>query len=210
MRALQSLPLIFALPLTAAYADGFVAEPLPADYPIPANSLVIEYQGTISAVSDAPEYGVGDRISGRLLVDLTVPWHASAGSGNSRTYGSGDPDFVRGFWIPGGDGFDRVSISDERVRAGDDKPVDIFSIEDLWVARNGSLDAARRFELNATLYDFLDGVSLVQGFEVTSADVDEPNERLSGRVMFSSLGPFPFADFFLDRLKATPGRCFAP
>ena len=92
MRALQSLPLIFALPLTAAYADGFVAEPLPADYPIPANSLVIEYQGTISAVSDAPEYGVGDRISGRLLVDLTVPWHASAGSGNSRTYGSGDPD----------------------------------------------------------------------------------------------------------------------
>ena len=34
MRALQSLPLLFALPLTAAYADGFVAEPLPADSPL--------------------------------------------------------------------------------------------------------------------------------------------------------------------------------
>jgi hypothetical protein len=193
-----------------ATADGFVADPLPADHPIPANSLVIDYEGTIFEVSDAPEYDVGDTLAGRLIVDLSVRHDYYPASGNGRTYTSGDPAFVRGFWIAGGDGFDEVFVGDEIARTPDERPVDLFSVEDLWVARNGSLDGARRFNLHATLYDFIDGVSLDQHFEVSSADVDEPNELLRGRIMFSSLGPFPFVDFVLDRLSVKPGRCFAP
>jgi hypothetical protein len=204
------LPVLLGLPIMAAHADGFVADPLPPDYPIPANSLVIDYKGTIFDVSEAPEYAVGDSIAGRLLVDLSIPFDYDPGSSNSRTYSSSNPDFVKGFWIGGGDGFDELFIGNELARTGDDKLVDIFGVEDLWVSRNGSLDGARRFNLNATLYDFLDGVGLDQSFEVTSADVDEPHEGLSGRIMFSSLGPFPFVDFVLDRLSVKPGRCFAP
>jgi hypothetical protein len=208
-RPVFALPFLL-LPPFAVLADGFVAEPLPADYPIPANSLVIDYEGTIFEVSEAPEYAVGESLAGRLIVDLSVRHDFYSGSGNSRTYTSSDPAFVRGFWIGGGDGFDEVFVGDEIARTADERPVDLFSVEDLWVSRNGSLDGARRFNLNATLYDFIDGVSLDQHFEVTSADVDEPNERLRGRIMFSSLGPFPFVDFILDRLSVKPGRCFAP
>jgi hypothetical protein len=201
------LPVLLTLPFTA-YADGLI-DPLPADEPIPENSLVIDYEGTIFEVSDAPpEYAVGDRIAGRLLVDLSVPVH-SRSSPTSRTYESISTDFVRGFWISGGDGEDSVSIANEQVRLGDDRPVDTFSVRDEYIVTNGSGDGAMTFSLHATLYDFLDSLDIHQSFEVSSADADQPQESAFGLIRFSNMGAF-FVKFALDRFSVKPGRCFAP
>jgi hypothetical protein len=199
------LPILLTLPFTA-YADG---SPLPADEPIPENTLVVDYEGTIFEVSDAPpEYAVGDRIAGRLLVDLSVPVH-SRSAPSSRTYESISTNFVRGFWMPGRDGEDSVTIANEQVRQGDDRAVDTFSVRDQFIITNGSGDGAMTFSLHATLCDFLDSLDIHQSFEVSSADADEPQESAFGLIRFSNMGAF-FAKFALDRFSVKPGRCFAP
>ena len=189
---------VLLLPLLLAWSFGAGAD-----------LVSLEYEGTITEVMDAPpKYVVGDRIAGRLLIDTQLA--RPRGSGGSVTYESDDPDFVRGFWQAGGDGFDRVFVGDELSRQGTDRPIDIFSVEDWLVSPNASLDGASVFGLQATLHDFLEGTSLDQGFELTSADVDEPHERLVGGFRFSNIGPFPFVSFVLDRLTVTPGVCVAP
>ncbi len=202
------LPVLLTLPFTA-YADGLV-DPLPADEPVPENSLVIDYEGTIFEVSDAPpEYAVGDRIAGRLLVDLSVPVH-SRSSPTSRIYESISTDFVRGFWISGGDGEDSVFIANEQVRQGDDRPVDTFSVEDEFITTGGSGDGAMTFGLHAVRYDdFLYNLDIHQSFESSSAAAHEPQEDAGGFIRFSNLGAF-FAKFTLDRFSVKPGRCVAP
>jgi hypothetical protein len=206
------IPVLVTLPF-AAYADGFI-DPLPADYPIPASSLVIDYEGTVFEVSDGvadyADYAVGDGIAGRLVVDLSAGVD-SRSAPNRRSYlSSSDPSgFVRGFWIPGGDGEDGVFIANDLLREGDDRPVDIFSVSDEYIVTGGSGDGAMVFSLNATLYDFLDSVDIDQSFEVTAADFDQPQEDLSGFIRFSSIGPFPLVKFALERLTVKPGRCFA-
>jgi hypothetical protein len=73
------------------------------------------------------------------------------------------------------------------------------------------LDGAKVLNLNATLRDLTGSVKLdYQSFEVTSAEVDEPDESLSGGIRFSSLGPFPFVKFVVDRLNVKPNHCVAP
>jgi hypothetical protein len=203
------LSVVLTLPLTA-YADGFV-DPLPADFPIPASSLVVDYEGTVFEVSEGPPgYAVGDRIAGRLLVDLSAVVGSDRGP-NARHYSSTDPsEFVTGFWIRGGDGEDGVSIANDLLREGDDRPVDRFSVSDEYIITNGSGDGAMTFGLNATLYDFLGNLDIDQSFEVSSLDADQPHEDVSGFIRFSNLGPFPLVKFALDRFSVKPGRCFAP
>jgi hypothetical protein len=181
---------------------------LASPFSVYAVPLIIDYEGTVAEVSDAPAgYVVGSRIAGRLLIDPLVPWYIPEPASNQASYHSDDPDFVRGFWMPGGDGFDRVFIGNEIVRMGTDRAVDIFAVQDVYVVEGGSGDGARTFSLNATLHDFLDQVSLEQSFEVTSADADDPHENLSGRISWSNLGPFPFVDFIIDRLTVKPNVC---
>ena len=193
-RPLLLLPLLLTVPFCASGAD----------------LITLEYEGTITEVLDAPpQYVVGDRIAGRLLIDRQLA-RARVDSPGAVTYESDNPDFVRGFWRPGGDGFDRVFFGDERSITGIDKTIDVFSAEDWLVSQNGSLDGASVFGLHARLHDFLEGTSLDQGFELTSADVDEPHEGLAGGFRFSNLGPFPFVSFVLDRLTVKPGVCAAP
>jgi hypothetical protein len=180
--------------------------------PITENALVVDYEGTISDVRETPaEYTVGDRIAGRLLIDPRVPWYLPEPQPPTQAgYFSDDPDFVRGFWQRGGDGFDRLFIANEVPRDGADRLIDVFSVDDVYVSGGGSGDGARRFTLTAILHDMLDDVSLDQSFEVTSADVDQPQEFLSGRIAWSSIGPFSLVDFVIDRLTVRPGRCVAP
>ena len=186
------LPLVlFAAPAAAGGDDDLIS---------------VEYAGTITEVLDAPaQYHVGDRNSGRLLIDPQLSRTRTETPGQT-TYVATDPAFVSGFWNSSGDAFDRVFVGNEVARAGTDKAVDIFSVEDWFVVQNGSLDGARVFNVGATLFDFLDSDRLDQSFELTSADVDEPNESLSGGFRFSNLGPFAFVNFVVDHLKVTPGR----
>jgi len=196
------LPLLLALPFTAVGVERTGSG---------ADLVAVEYEGTITEVFEAPaQYVVGDRIKGRLLVDRRLAQLRSDSSPNQATYTSSSPDFVTGFWRRGGDGFDRVSLGKNLSVVGADKPFDSFSVEDWLVIPNASLDSASVFGVSARLHDFLDGTSLDQSFELTSADVDEPNEDLSGGFRFSSIGPFAFVSFVLDKLTVKPGRCLAP
>jgi hypothetical protein len=171
--------------------------------------ISVEYAGTITEVLDAPtQYHVGERISGRLSIDPRMSWPRTETPGQT-TYVATDPAFVSGFWNSSGDAFDRVFVGNEVLRTGTHKPVDIFSVEDVFVVQGGSLDGARTFSVDAALFDFLGSDSLDQSFELTSADVDEPEESLSGGFRFSNLGPFAFVNFVVDHLKVTPGRCSA-
>jgi hypothetical protein len=205
MQAARFVPLLLllALPFTA-YAG-----------PIPADSLVLDYEGTILAVSEEsppPDgYAVGDSLAGRLLINRGVLYFSNV-VGNGATYESADPEFVSGFWpaLSNLDGFDQVFIANELMRTGDTRPIDIFSVEDLFVTRNGSLDGAETLSIGAAVRGFLDNVSLDQSFELTQADVDEPEESLGGMIRWSNLGPFPFVSFLIDKLSVKPGRCFAP
>lgn len=188
---------------------AFLAWPPIAAYAVP---IVVEYEGQISETRDAPpEYVVGDRISGRLLIDPSADVYVLDATASRATYRSDlSPSFVSGFWPSTGDGFDEVFMGNEILRQGDTGPIDIFSVEDWLVTPNGPLDTARVFSLDALVRGFLDDVSLEQRFELTSADIDDPNERLSGQFRWSNLGPFPFVSFIVDKLKVTPGRCVAP
>ena len=195
-------PLLLAPPFTATYAG-----PIPS----PSTSIVVEYAGTISAVSEPPPgsaYAVGDRISGRLVVDRTL---AGGEIGlNEATYRASSPAFVSGFWPSSGDPFDRVSIGNEVIREGVSRPIDIFGVDDWLVGEGGSQDSGRQFSVSATLFGFLHNNKLLdQNFEVTSADVDEPGESLRGGINFRLDMP-SFVHFAVDRLSVKPGRCFAP
>jgi len=201
-RSLLLLPLLLVLPFTAAGVERARAG---------ADLVAVEYEGTITEVFEAPpQYVVGDRIKGRLFVDRRLAQPRSDSSPNRVTYISFDPAFVGDFWPSSGDGFDRVDVSDEQSIPGIERPIDGFSVEDWSVSEGGSLDGARVFTLSARLYDFLDGTGLDQSFELTSADVDEPNEDLSGGFRYGNLGPFAFVSFVLDRLTVKPGHCSAP
>jgi hypothetical protein len=196
------LPVLLALPFTAAGVERVSGG---------ADLVVVDYEGTISEVFEAPpQYVVGDRIKGRLLIDRQLAQLRSDSSPNQAAYTSGSPDFVTGFWRRGGDGFDEVSLGKDVSVEGADKPFDYFSVEDWIVIPNASLDSASVFTVSARLHDFLGGTSLDQSFELTSADVDEPNEDLRGGFRFSSIGPFAFVSFVLDKLTVKPGHCLAP
>jgi hypothetical protein len=192
------LPLFLTLPV-AAHA-----------VPIPGTGILVEYEGTITEVRDRPEYTVGDPISGRLFIDLRVRHFRQINGGTIGTiYESGDPAFVSGFWPSTGDGFDSVSLFNEVSLPGGSGAFDRFGIEDLLVGHLAPLDNAMTFSLNANLREFLTSEELDElSFELTSADVDEPGESMSGGIRWSNFGPAAFVHFVVDRLKATkPGRC---
>jgi len=129
---------------------------------------------------------------------------------NEATYRSGSPAFVSGFFPSVGDGFDRVFIGNEVVREGFTRPMDLFGVEDWLVVEGASQDSGRQFSLSATLHGFLRSNKLLeQNFEITSADVDEPDESLLGGINFRLDMP-SFVHFAIDRLSVKPGRCFAP
>jgi hypothetical protein len=193
-RGVLLIPLLVSLPFTAHAV------------PIPGTAILVEYEGKITTVNEAPEYRVGDSISGRLFIDPGAGVYSTVGL-NEATYESDSIEFVTGFWPMFGDGFDRVFIGNEVSRAGSARPIDVFTVEDWLVSTNGSLDGAQVFTLNAQLHGLLGSNKLNQSFEVTSADVDEPGEGLAGGFRFSSIGPFAFVSFLIDRLNVKPNVC---
>jgi len=194
-RPVLLLPLLLTLPF-AAYA-----------VPIPGTAILVEYEGRVTEVSEAPNYAVGDSISGRLFIDQGLGSFGTIGP-NEATYGSDNTEFVTGFWPIFGDGFDRVFIGNEVSRPSSTRPIDVFTVEDWFVLTNASLDSAQVFTVNAQVHGLTGSNKLTQqSFEVTSADVDEPGEGLSGGFRFSSIGPFAFVSFIIDRLNVKPNVC---
>src|SRR5262245_40156599 len=153
------LTFLLAPPFTATYAG-----PIPS----PNTSIVIDFEGTISEVSDPPpgsSFAVGDSIAGRLIADRTL---AGGEIGlNEATYRASSPAFVSGFWPSSGDPFDRVFIGNEVTREGFSRPMDIFGVDDWLVGEGASQDSGKQFFLSATLHGFLRNNKLLeQSFEI--------------------------------------------
>jgi hypothetical protein len=175
-----------------------------------AEPIVVEYEGTISEVIDTPGYAVGDRISGRLSIDPALAFPDSDPRPEAADYRSNSPAFVSGFMPSFGLGFDEVGIGKNVVGIqGIDGPIDFFSVTDWFVSESGSQDAGRMFSLEARARGFLDDTRLDQSFELTTADIDESVEDLSGSFDFNILGE-SLVRFVVSRLTVKPGRCFAP
>jgi hypothetical protein len=176
-----------------------------------AEPIVVDYDGTITEVVDAPDgYAVGDHISGRLLIDPSVGFTDIDPTPNQAQYRSSSPAFVSGFFPSFGTPADEVDVGDEVVGiAGIDGPIDSFGVQDWRVPDSGSFDAGSVITVGARLRGLLDSTRLEQSFEVTAADANESVEDLSGGINFRTLGP-SFVRFVLNRLTVKPGHCSAP
>jgi hypothetical protein len=172
-RSVLVLTLILSSPIPTAYA-GVVDHWGDPD----AIPLVVQYEGTIFEADMAPPgYAVGDRLSGRLLVDTRLPYFESSFV-HVASYTSHISGFVSGFWPEHGHGpGDAVTLAWQNTDLGP-RPIDLFGIVDEHFD-NDTDDVrfgGRTFSLSARLHGMLSDVSLNQNFEVTQADVDEPDE----------------------------------
>lgn len=174
-----------------------------------AEPIVVDYDGTITEVVDAPDgYAVGDHISGRLLIDPSVGFTDIDPTPNQAQYRSSSPAFVSGFFPSFGTPADEVDIGNDVVGIpGIDGPIDSFGVQDWFVPDSGSFDAGSVITVGARLRDFIDGVHIDPSFVVTSADANESVEDLSGVINFRTLGP-SFVRFVVESLTVAPGRCF--
>ena len=179
--------------------------------------LRVRYEGTVSSVSDAlPEYSVGDRLSGTLLVDLRrAPPDAEAdpGRGVYVNFPSvGDSRFVTGYAPSRGFSADSVLVTNG--------PTDRFIVEDSQFGLAALADGrARYFEDSIWVstqqnLDFLDDVDIVQSFNLRGSDVGLG--RLSrtrelyedGKAVLGSLLQGT-VEFVMQRFSVRPGRCSA-
>ena len=182
--------------------------------------LRVRYEGTVSSVSEAfPEYSVGDRLSGTLLVDLR---RAPPDAEEDPRWGAyvnfpsvGDSRFVTGYAASRGFSADSVLVMN-----GLDGPTDRFIVEDSQFGLDALADGrARRFEDSIWVstqqnLDFLDDVDIVQSFDLRGSDVGLG--RLSrtrelyedGKAVLGSLLQGT-VEFVMHRFSVRPGRCSA-
>jgi hypothetical protein len=191
--------------------------------PVSANVidfLQIRYEGTVSSVSDAfPEYSVGDRLSGTLLVDLR---RAPPDSKEDPRWGAyvnfpsvGDSSFVTGYAPSRGFSADTVLVTN-----GLNGPTDTFTVEDSQFGLDALADGrARRFEDSIWVstrqnLDFLDDVDIVQSFDLHGPDVGrgmlsrtrelyEDGKAVLGSLLQGTV------EFVMQRFSVRPGRCSA-
>jgi hypothetical protein len=197
-------PVLLLTLLTSPFATAYAV-----DYENPdAIPLVVQYEGTVFETSGAPPgYAVGDRLTGRLLIDPRIEYFES-GNANQATYRALSPYFVTGFWPIERDGNDYVFMANEL--ADGTAPIDVFGVRDWSIPEETfPVGPPKTFSITATLRGLLSNVSLEQSFEVSSADVDEADESLLGRINFGD-ALSSFLQFTVDRLSVRPGRCHAP
>jgi hypothetical protein len=202
---------------------GIAAAALVVSWPASADLidfLRVRYEGTVSSVSDAfPEYSVGDRLSGTLLVDLRrAPADAEADPrwGAYVNFPSvGDSRFVTGYAPSRGFSADTVLVTN-----GLNGPTDTFTVEDSQFGLSDLGDGwARRFEDSIWVstrqnLDFLDDVDIVQSFDLRGPDVglgmlSRTRELYEGgKAVLDSLLQGT-VEFVMQRFSVRPGRCSA-
>ena len=110
-----------------------------------AQTLLVEYQGTVSSVDRAQlaeplPYSVGDAISGTLIIDISLaPPDKLAGDPQIGRYGGGAVDFILGPTRPAGAGTgDFALVYDDWVSSSNGTaPHDGFLIRDQSIGTEG-------------------------------------------------------------------------
>jgi hypothetical protein len=176
-----------------------------------AQTLLVEYQGTVSSVDHAelgepPPYAVGDSISGRLVIDASLaPPDNSIGDPRLGRYSSGSAgtDFVLGPTRVAGPGSgDLVQVHDDWGSA-DTAPYDGFLVRDQSIGTDGEFNVVLGMQRPNLLGQLLFDDGLAQSFAVER----EPGTTLWGYIE-RGFGEFwRVVNFTLDRFSVKPGVC---
>jgi hypothetical protein len=188
-----------------------IAALLCAPLAVNAQTLRVEYQGTVSSVermelAEAPPYAVGDAISGTLIIDATLaPPDSSAGDPHFGRYSSGSAgtDFVLGPTRVEGRGTgDLVQVHDD-WSSPTDAPYDGFFVRDQSIGTEGAFNIVLGMQRPTLLGQLFSDDGLVQSFDVES----DAGTTLWGFIE-RGFGEFwRLVSFTLDRFSVTPGVC---
>jgi hypothetical protein len=195
--------------LKITIATALLCTPFLAD----AQTLLVEYQGTVSSVDRAPlaeavPYSVGDSISGTLIIDAALaPLDKLPGDPRIGRYSGGTPgvDFILGPTRPAGPGTgDLLLVYDNWASpSGSAAPQDGILIRDQSIGTEGEFNVVLgmlRPNLLGQLF-FDDGP--VQTFAVER----EPGTSLWGYIERGFGELWRAVNFTLDRFSIRPGVC---
>ncbi len=180
-----------------------------------AETLLVEYEGTISSIdraplADAPPYSIGDPISGRLVVDLSLaPADRIAKDSTVGRYYGGSPglDFILGpAQQPGRGPADFAVVYDDWQPPSTGAPrEDGMIINDSSIGTDGDFNLLLGLSRPNPLGQLFSSDSLRQSFVVES----KPGTTLWGYIE-QGFGEFwRVVNFTLGRLSVTPGVCRA-
>jgi hypothetical protein len=176
-----------------------------------AQSLLVEYQGTVSSVDRAQlaeplPYSVGDAISGTLIIDTSLaPPDKLAGDPQIGRYGGAGMDFILGPTRPAGPGTgDLALVYDDWVSTSNGPtPHDGILLRDQSIGTEGEFNVVLGMLRPNTLGQLFVNDGLAQSFAV---------EQQSGTTLWGYIER-GFGEFFravhftLDRFSVTPGVC---
>jgi hypothetical protein len=176
-----------------------------------AETLLVEYQGTVSSVdqgleADAPGHAVGDSITGSLLIDLTLaPPDAVAGDPSIGRYGSPGIDFILGPRPPNAPGTgDLLLVYDDWAGSPDGlAPYDGFLVRDQSIGVDGNFNLVLGMQRPNLLGQLFADDSLAQSFDLQP----DPGTNFWGFIERGFGELWSVVNFTLDRFSVKPGAC---
>jgi hypothetical protein len=170
-----------------------------------ADVLFVDYEGVVNQAGANPAgYRVGDKIKGRLLVDLLLAPPNLFPTSELASYHylpwEQQKDWVRGFTGPGGTAADRIFVRN------DPSGLDSFSIGD---RRDQGLDTFLGIELTVNGLELFPTNELSELGEFTVTRADKP-ATFAGDLRWGWGEAAQFVSFALKRFSVKPGRCAAP
>jgi hypothetical protein len=195
---------------------SIIAACLFSPFAVHAEKLIVEYEGTVSAVdrgssrAEMPPYAVGDAIGGTLIIDTaSAPADRHADDATVGRYYAGAPisDFVLGTPQPTRNGSgDLVIVYDDWQADPTAAREDGFFIKDRSIGIDGEYNLVLGLLRPNALGQLFVNDALAQSFTVE----DEPGANLWGYVE-RGFGEFWRAvHFTLDRFSVKPSVCRAP
>jgi hypothetical protein len=179
-----------------------------------AGTLLVEYEGTVSSIdrgsslAETPPYSIGDAISGRLVIDLTL---APADRNTDPTVGryyAGSPglDFILGpAQQPGRGPADFAVVYDNWQPSTGAPREDGMIINDSSIGTDGDFNLLLGLSRPNLIGQLFSSDSLRQSFVVDS----KPGTTLWGSIE-QGFGEFwRLVTFSLGRVSVTPGVCRA-
>jgi hypothetical protein len=175
-----------------------------------AQTLLVEYQGTVSSVDRAhlaepPSHSVGDSIAGSFLIDtaLASPDRLSDPRIGRYTGGTSAADFILAPREPGAPGSGDLLLVHDNWVSMDAGPYDGFLIRDRSIGTEGEFNLVLGLQRPNFLGQLFANDGIRQSFSVQP----EPDVNLWGYIE-RGFGEFwRVVHFTLDRFTVTPGVC---
>jgi hypothetical protein len=175
-----------------------------------AQTLLVEYQGTVSSIersplAEAPPYAVGDSVSGRLIIDAALAPRDTAADPLLGRYSSGGAgiDFILGPTRSAGPGSGDLVLVYDDWSSADAAPHDGILIRDQSIGTDGEFNLVLGLQRPNVLGQLFFDDGLAQSF------VAEPEAGVSlwGFIERGFGELWRAVSFTLERFSVTPGVC---